>query len=108
MDNLLYLIHTTTFNNLFKILKSGKIYTGVDMWYNDFESEGGSTTGGWGPGATQDQYPGVYMSLIHRDLIGEDVEYWSKDPVHLIFCISLLKREDFHYNYIYSNGFFNK
>ena len=108
MDDLLYLKHTTTFDNLFGILDSGKIYTGVDMWYNDLESKGGFTTGGWGPDATPEQYPGVYMNLINRDLIGKDIKYWSKDDVQLIFCISLLNRGDFHYNYVDSNGYLNK
>jgi hypothetical protein len=108
MDDLLYLKHTTTFNNLFGILHAGKIYTGVDMWYNDLESEGGFTTGGWGPDHTLDQYPGVYMTLIHKDLIGKHIKYGLKDDVQLIFCISLLNRQDFHYNYVDSNGFLNK
>ena len=109
MNNLLYLQHTTTFNNLFRILTSGKLYTGVDMWFNNIISEGGMTTGGWYPGSTADQYPGVYMKLVHKKLINtEDVEYYSEDDVQLIFCISLLHRQDFHYNYVDSNGFFNK
>ena len=108
MDDLLYLKHTTTFDNLLRILQSGKIYTRVDMWYNEHESIGGFTEGGWGPDSSPDQYPGLYMTLIHRDLIGKDIEYWSKDDVQLIFCITLLNRQDFHYNYVDSNGFLNK
>jgi hypothetical protein len=106
MDDLLYLQHTTTFDNLIKILNSGKLYTGVDMWFNNVISEGGLTTGGWYPGSIPDQYPGVYMKLVHKNLIRQDIEYYS--DVQLIFCISLLQRQDFHYNHVDSNGFINK
>ena len=105
MDDLLYLQHTTTFNNLIKILYSGKLYTGVDMWFNNVISEGGLTTGGWYPGSIPDQYPGVYMKLVHKNLIRQDIEYYNENDVQLIFCISLLQRQDFHYNHVDSNGF---
>ena len=106
MDDLLYLQHTTTFDNLIKILNSGKLYTGVDMWFNNVISEGGLSRGSWYPGSMPHEYPGVYMSLIHKYLIDQDIEYYS--DVQLIFCISLLQRQDFHYNHVDSNGFINK
>jgi hypothetical protein len=46
------------------------------------------------------------QNLINTET--KNVDYFYEDDVQLIFCISLLQRQDFHYNYEDSNGFFNE
>ena len=103
-NQLLYLTHVTTSNNFSKMLESGKIYSNVDMWYISSASKGLSS-GVWKPSSTT-QYPGVYMTLINNELVGEQIRLLEEHrPICLVFCISLLNRQDFHYNNDDSNGY---
>ena len=107
-QDLLYLTHVTTLNNLSKMLESKKIYTNVDMWYRNNTSRGLST-GYWSPSSALSHYPGVYMTLINGQLVGEHMrlmDYYN--PICLVFCISLLDRQDFHYNDADSFGYISK
>jgi ankyrin repeat protein len=101
-QDLLYLTHVTNLNNFSKMLESKKIYTSVDMWYRNNTIRGVSS-GYWSPSSVLSQYPGVYMTLINEDLVGERMRF-HRDPVCLVFCISLLDRQDFHYNDVDSLG----
>jgi len=103
-NQLLYLTHVTNLNNFSKILESGKIYSNVDMWYKNAMSEG-LTPGAWVPSSISEQYPGVYMTLINNELVGQEIRLLEDyGPICLVFCISLLNREDFHYNDEDSSG----
>ena len=100
-NKLLYLSHKTTLNNLSGILESKKIYTDVDMWYRNTTNLGfAETENTWTPSSitSPEIYPGVYMTLINNELVGNKIELTNIVPICLVFCISLLNREDFHHN----------
>jgi hypothetical protein len=75
------------------------------MWYKNATSEGLSS-GAWSPKSISEQYPGVYMTLINNELVGQQIRLLdNRRPICLVFCISLLNREDFHYNDKDSSGY---
>jgi hypothetical protein len=75
------------------------------MWYKNAMSEG-LTPGAWNPSSISEQYPGVYMTLINNELVGQEIRLLEDyGPICLVFCMSLLNREDFHYNDEDSSGY---
>ena len=105
-NKLLYLTHVTSPHNFFQILKSGKIYSKVDMWYENVHAIGLSYDN-WNPSQNISQHPGVYMSLINNKFVDAPIRLLEdvSRPICLVFCISLLDRGDFHYNDKDSNGY---
>ena len=79
----------------------------LDLWFRN-KFSWGLSSGGWSPSDIGEQYPGVYMTLINEELVGEVIRLLDIDSVTLVFCISLLNREDFHYNSTDYSGHFNK
>ena len=85
-NKLLYLSHKTTLNNLSGILESKKIYTDVDMWYRNTTNLGfAETENTWTPSSitSPEIYPGVYMTLINNELVGNKIDLESKRKVSL-------------------------
>ena len=108
-NKLLYLTHKTTLNNLSKILESEKIYTDVDMWYRNTINLGfAGEANNWKPSSITssyvDKYPGVYMTLINNELVGNKIGFTNIVPICLVFCISLLDKENFHSNHDWLYG----
>jgi len=101
---LLYLSHLTSLDNISKILEAGKLYTDVDMFYKNFYTKGYTDISSWRPTYDYEgKYPGVYMTLNNHDSIEPFINY-DYNTICLIFCVSLLDREDFHYNIQWNYG----
>ena len=93
-NKILYLTHVTTLETLKHILKSNKLYSDFDMMYRNpnktfYNIEEEST-----------QYPGLYTTLITSDLVGTPIRWYivHDADICLVFCKTLLDREDFHWN----------
>lgn len=100
------LIHQTSYNNFVNILENKELYTNVKLWYKNIKNIEGFTVGDFTPSIVRDQFPGVYMGLITENDLDKKIKYFS--PISLLFCKTLLKRDDFIYNKYDSNGFSNK
>lgn len=107
---ILYLAHVTSIKNIVKILKSGYIYTGLDAALKRINLSGGYTEKDFDATDVEfeeydfeGQYPGVYMSLITSDMVGDKII----EPVTLYFCSSLLNRKDWHFNKQDAEGYFS-
>ena len=94
MEDLLYLEHATTLKNLKKIINSGQLYSPVDMYLKDITSKGGYTTGNWTPSSLPDQYPGVYMKLIHKKLIDVDNPMYSSEYHARVIVVGVVLLKD--------------
>lgn len=104
--DILALLHVSSIDNIENILKSKELYTQQKFRYSKIKDKGLPTDEYkhiFNP--IGDQYPGVYFSVIDTNF--KPVIY-SEEDIFLIFCKDLLKRGDFHYNYIDANGFMNE
>ncbi len=99
------LLHTTSLENATKILSSGRLLTGLDLYKNNVYATGFST-GGWYPDekACPGQYPGVYFSVLFPANANEEIPYPGNSEVILVFCTALLDRTDYHWNPQDQNG----
>ncbi|MAE21454.1 MAG: hypothetical protein CMK92_03390, partial [Pseudomonas sp.] len=103
----LYLIHGST--NLDKIIRSGRILTAVDYYFEHGmygEEVVGYTVGGWDPNVYNDEcpgsYPGAYTTVIFKGDVGDMIKYY--DGAILVLNLKLLNRGDFHWNPVDQNG----
>jgi hypothetical protein len=110
---MLSLSHNTSVANAIKIFESGFVYTELDAIMKKVNLGEGLTSAREQSKMKVDdlledlnmsQYPGVYMSLITKRLVGEKY----RKGVNLIFCMSLLYRKDWHFNKMDSEGHFNE
>lgn len=99
------LLHATSIQNASKILRYGKLSTGIDLYKNNIQSTG-FTSGGWYPDDNNctDQYPGVYFSVLFPTKSGEKIFYFDSSEIILVFCTALLNRKDYHWNPQDQNG----
>lgn len=109
---ILYLSHTTRIENAIQILNSGYIYTELDAILAKQNLQGGLLLSDKSLDLSkislkdynvENQYPGVYMSIVSSNSVGEKVT----GDINFYFCKTLLNRKDWHFNKLDSEGFFN-
>jgi hypothetical protein len=107
---ILYLIHQTAIHHLPGILKSGILQSRLQAFQDrkmqlpTGMSEGKMAKVSVEPG----EYPGVYMSVVFSTMIGEPMEdFFDGQSATLVFCKTLLSRDDYHFNTFDSNGYLN-
>jgi hypothetical protein len=107
---ILYLIHQTAIHHLPRILKSGILQSRLQAFQErkvqlpTGMSEGKMEKVSVEPG----EYPGVYMSVVFSTMVGEPMEdFFDGQSATLVFCKTLLFRDDYHFNTFDSNGYLN-
>lgn len=107
---ILYLIHQTAIQHLPGILRTGILQSRLEA----YQDRGIQLPSGMSESKMEKvsveagEYPGVYMSVVFSTMAGEPIEdFFEGQSATLVFCKTILKRDDYHFNTFDSNGYLN-
>ncbi len=104
MEQIFYLTHYTTIENVINIINSGYLFTNIERIKQNikYQAVASSLIDKYNNSDFKDEFPGIYMSYITETDIKKPIKTFGE--VMLVFSKKLLKQKNYHCNIRDNNG----